>query len=69
MRVKTVRASPSVKAIAREVGTGARMVQKHLGMLERGGFIRRLPRFDGTTQKSNWFEFLWHSIYELRLHR
>ena len=57
---------PSVPTLAKDVGLGPRMVQKHLRALEDAGFIRRIPWFKGPKdQTSNRYVFLWHAIFDM----
>jgi len=38
---------PTKELLATRMGVGARQVQRHLTALEKGGFIKRVPRFRG----------------------
>lgn len=56
---------PTPETIGREVGLCERQVQKHLKLLEKRGFIRRIPQFgDHHNQESNRIELLWHRSFE-----
>jgi hypothetical protein len=55
---------PAVGTLAEEIGIGERQCQKYLTELEHAKLIRRIDRFADGAQRSNNFEFLWHSIFE-----
>ena len=53
---------PSMRALGRRLGVTARQARAYMASLEAKELIRRTKRFNGRTQKSNGFEFLWNEL-------
>jgi Helix-turn-helix domain len=61
-------AHPAVPSLAAEVGLKKRQVQNHLAALEKAKLIRRIPRSSASRQTNNAYVFLWHEMFEDRVH-